>query len=188
MTRLQAGRVRTQPSLLGMPLGQVSTHPQSSAWASPGAAGDPTSAWKPLWGLSRAALLLSAGRSLHLVAESRTTAWGQGRDGTRGRVPNPQPCSSPLTTELPFPRCKFTETPRTELDILIYRSRSLLCVHYFSSPKFSGRLQGFIYDFFFSPSQFLFLKLGSRQPRVKLGRGASLLLCVLLRGYSVAEG
>lgn len=168
MTRLQAGRVRTQPSLLGMPLGQVSTHPQSSAWASPGAAGDPTSAWKPLWGLSRAALLLSAGRSLHLVAESRTTDWGQGRDGTRGRVPNPQPCSSPLTTELPFPRCKFTETPRTELDILIYRSRSLLCVHYFSSPKFSGRLQDFIYDFFFFPLTIFISEAGLKATKGKI--------------------
>lgn len=52
------------------------------------AAGDPTTGWRHLWGLCRAALLLSAGRSLHLVAESRTTDWGQGGLGP-GAVSSP---------------------------------------------------------------------------------------------------
>lgn len=108
----------------------VPDHPSPkhrSPWAVSPGAGD--SSWghktgrRPFWGLCSAALLLSAGRSLHLVAESRTTDWGQAGLGQGAMSsPNPQPWYSSLSTELPFPHCKFLESLRTEMDIFTYYS------------------------------------------------------------------
>lgn len=114
------------PAPLGMLLGQIAIHPQSTAV--PGQPRRAPEGWGQQLGTPQLAgdisedapcSSLQAEASISWPSPEQQTGDKEGWDqGHRRSPPDPKPCCSSLTTKLPFTHCKFTERPRTELDFL----------------------------------------------------------------------